>query len=654
MDEESRGHVHDQDVGATEFLEAESSREQSADVRLVRQIWRMVQEDSSLAMQELNGMDVHENSGELNVNDEECETDMDEKPIDENFNDDKVEAYFDENSLEMQGDLNQEIIEESGEAAADHCEPERLQESELCGEEGRLAVGLSAPVRVSKAEVEKHELTHVPYRSWCPICVRARGRKMPHYRRKERHDEVGMRIPRISMDYFFMSKHDEEAKENPVLVVLNEETNERYARATGRKGIGTEGVMEWLVRDVSEELKSWGHAGGTGGHIILKCDGEKAMTAFRDAVARFHGGVVVPESPAKGESQSNGSVEGSGRIVREFVRVFKIQLEEKAGADIASTDVILQWAVRWAAMVCSRYLIGEDGKTGFERRRGRPCILVVVPFGEKVWYKEVREGKHRKHHLETEWKEGIWLGHSRNTNEALIGTREGVVRAYSIKRREPHERWDAALIKEIKGTPKQPDPSRAGFEIPTKINFDPEIREVPQLSQPKRKDIDIRRMRITPALLQRYGYTEGCEGCRYKRAGLADGRSHSERCRTRIYEAMGESEEGKRVRERDDERLNMRMEGVYEEMIGNDGKTVSEEALEAKGAQEDVEMTEGLKALLSLKLGDTIKVVEGPTSLEARRRGVDHEDEPAAWDDVTGEPLVRGEVLKARAVEESA
>ena len=136
---------------------------------------------------------------------------------------------------------------------------------------------------------------------------------MHHYKRKERHDEVGMRIPRISMDYFFMSKHDEEAKENPVLVVLNEETNERYARATGRKGIGTEGVMEWLIRDVSEELKSWGHAGGTGGHIILKCDGEKAMTAFRDVVARFHGGVVVLESLATSESQSNGLVESSGR-----------------------------------------------------------------------------------------------------------------------------------------------------------------------------------------------------------------------------------------------------------------------------------------------------------------------------------------------------
>ena len=56
-------------------------------------------------------------------------------------------------------------------------------------------------------------------------------------------------------------------------MIVNEETNERYARATGQKGIGTEGVMDWLIRDVSEELKSWGHAGGTGGKIIFKCDG---------------------------------------------------------------------------------------------------------------------------------------------------------------------------------------------------------------------------------------------------------------------------------------------------------------------------------------------------------------------------------------------
>ena len=217
------------------------------------------------------------------------------------------------------------------------------------------------------------------------------------------------------MDYFYMSNADESAMDNPILVVLNEETNERYARATGSTGVGSDGIMDWLVRDISEELKSWGHAGGTGGHIILKCDGAKSMLAIRDAVAKFHGGIVVPESPAKNESPSNGYVEGAGRIVREFTRVFKFQIEELAGIEIDSTDNILQWAVRWAAMVCSRYLVGVDGKTGWERRRGRPCRLPVVRFGEKVWYQEIREGKQKKHHLETEWREGLWLGHTHET-----------------------------------------------------------------------------------------------------------------------------------------------------------------------------------------------------------------------------------------------
>ena len=143
---------------------------------------------------------------------------------------------------------------------------------------------MSAPLKASKREKEEHERTHAPYRSWCSVCVKARGLKMPHRRRNSDQNKEE-KIPRISMDYLYMSKQDEEAKENPMLVVLNEQTNERYARATGRKGVGTEGLMDWLVKDICEELKTWGHAGGPGGHIILKSDNERAMAALRHAIA---------------------------------------------------------------------------------------------------------------------------------------------------------------------------------------------------------------------------------------------------------------------------------------------------------------------------------------------------------------------------------
>ena len=55
-----------------------------------------------------------------------------------------------------------------------------------------------------------------------------------------------------------MSKADEEAKENPILAMVDEKTGERYARATGRKGVGTNGELDWLIQDLAEELKSWG------------------------------------------------------------------------------------------------------------------------------------------------------------------------------------------------------------------------------------------------------------------------------------------------------------------------------------------------------------------------------------------------------------
>ena len=135
-----------------------------------------------------------------------------------------------------------------------------------------------------------------------------------------------------------------------------------------------------------------------------------------------------------------------------------------------------------------------------------------------MWYQQIRDGKQKRHHLETEWREGLWLGHTRNTNEVLIGNRDGVVRAYTVKRQEIQNQWDGAMIKEMRGIPRQPDPNREGQVILTKINFDPEMGEALDETDAKRKELDIRRMRITPIILLQYGYTEGCEGCRYKKA----------------------------------------------------------------------------------------------------------------------------------------
>ena len=464
---------------------------------------------------------------------------------------------------EIKAEDNEQQQERHSEGEDERREVGRNEE----GEEGRLARGITAPMRVSDREREEHELTHTPYRAWCPYCVRARGKNTSHRKSKDEDKDKQVEVPRISMDYFFMSQEDEKASSNPIMVMVDENTGEKYARAVGQKGIGKDHEMDWLVKDMSNELKAWGHSGGPEGKIILKSDGEPAIVAVREALARYHGGIVIPEGPAVGESASNGTAEEAGKTVREFARVIKEHLEDKAKIKIGTQEAIVQWIVRWAAMLVSRYLVGRDGRTAYERRRGRACRAPVAAFGEKVWYKQVRDSKERKDKFESEWMQGIWLGHSRNTNETIIGTKEGTVRAYAIKRQDPDQRWDEQWVKQIVGTPQRPDPNRGDLTIPIKARFDPPTMDAPEPTEAPRKEPGMRRMKITATMLEKYGRTEGCEGCKSKAAGLNQ-RPHSEACRSRIEEALEADDEGQVLRRKAVERENQRLAEEMEKELG--------------------------------------------------------------------------------------
>ena len=122
-------------------------------------------------------------------------------------------------------------------------------------EEAQQPVTRRAPKGPTKEEREKHEATHLPFREWCQHCVRGRGRNKPHKKKTEDEKEDN-RVPRISMDYFFMSQEEEKASQNPLMVMIDEEYGNRYMRAVGKKGLGEGNEMDWLIKDMHEELKS--------------------------------------------------------------------------------------------------------------------------------------------------------------------------------------------------------------------------------------------------------------------------------------------------------------------------------------------------------------------------------------------------------------
>ena len=76
--------------------------------------------------------------------------------------------------------------------------------------------------------------------------------------------------------------------------------------------------MDWLIRDMVEEVKSWGHTGGARGHMILRSDNENAIQALGNSVRKLLGGRIIPESSPKSENQSNCRIEEAGKSVKGF------------------------------------------------------------------------------------------------------------------------------------------------------------------------------------------------------------------------------------------------------------------------------------------------------------------------------------------------
>ena len=301
------------------------------------------------------------------------------------------------------------------------------------GEEQRQPKMPKVPKGPTKKERQEHEALHIQYRSWCRHCVRGRARNKHHMRQGQgEQQEKEQETTRISMDYFFMSEEDRKASENPLFVMIDEKQEYRFMRAAGKKGAGEE--VDWLIEDAVQELKAWGYQGGDDQRIIMKSDNEPAIVALREKVGRRLGGVIIPEGPARGESSSNGKIEEAGKTMRNLVKTWKDHVEYHANIKLEPHDPIILWMCRWAGMAYNRFHVGEDGKTPWERARGRKCHMDVVPIGEKVWYKRLKDGSRDK--MAAQYEEGIWLGHARTPNEMIIGVRDGVIAAVTIKRME--------------------------------------------------------------------------------------------------------------------------------------------------------------------------------------------------------------------------
>ena len=224
-----------------------------------------------------------------------------------------------------------------------------IEESEEDAADLRHATNVASP---SAADIEKHRMTHYPFRSWCKQCVMGRGVGRGHAKSASESS-----VPIVSMDYFYITKEGVRRREE-ISKELSGEGEEAItqARAKGE-------VLKCLLIRCLKSKNVFGHVvpqkGDDEDHycaklaaadiewlghtkIIIKTDNERAIVALKHRVAKHlkewkSMENVQIESPAAYESQSNGGIEVGIKIVRGLFRTLKLCLEQRLGKYI-STD----------------------------------------------------------------------------------------------------------------------------------------------------------------------------------------------------------------------------------------------------------------------------------------------------------------------------
>ena len=102
---------------------------------------------------------------------------------------------------------------------------------------------------------------------------------------------------------------------------------------------------------------------------------------------------IVPENSAVGESQSNGMVERGIQDVGNQVRVLKDALETRLGVTLDPRHPILAWLISHAGALLIRCQVGVDGKTAYQRWKGKVFRKPILEFGESTHFKPIVRGR---------------------------------------------------------------------------------------------------------------------------------------------------------------------------------------------------------------------------------------------------------------------
>ena len=249
-------------------------------------------------------------------------------------------------------------------------------------------------------------------------------------------------------------------------------------------------------------------------------------------------GDVVQETSAEGDPQSNGAAESSVNVVKGHVRSIKLAVKSSSSVEVPADHDLLTLLVPYAASMHRRFAVGRDGKTAYERNVGRSAVPPLAQFGERVWWMPLQPSNRRLGPLDSRFEQGRYLGPTDGSNTVHVGTASGVVKARTIKRLPPGERWTGSLLDQALGSEMTPnavgdDDGRVGIRalVLQPHAAVPQPPLTPEVRQVRRAPLRRTDRQLRP-------------GCANARAGRKQAVDHSEHCRSRMEAILSTTTEG--------------------------------------------------------------------------------------------------------------
>ena len=213
-----------------------------------------------------------------------------------------------------------------------------------------------------------------------------------------------------------------------------------------------------------------------------------------------------------------------------------------------------------STQVLNRLEVAKDGRTAYERCKGKSAKMLGLEFGEKLLWKHRPRGNFQEK-LNPKWSDGVYLGFKVQSQEIIIMDMETEKIKYTrTARRVPEEdRWSLSNVDLVKVVPWNfgAGDEEADGEIP---EFDAKHGPATRLTAAEMEEIAARpdqhiahKAHLKKEDFMKYGYTERCGGCSAMLRGMK-AQPHSDSCRRRMENLLKDDVRVKNAKVRKDER----------------------------------------------------------------------------------------------------